>query len=684
MKPLLLLIDFQNDYLTRSNLQPAAGQVVQIAAKLLSACREKSVPIIHVRTSVHRNPDDRMPHWKSAGRWICEPGTPGYLPPESLSEISGETIIEKQFFNGFSNPLLATTLQTFGCDTLFLAGVHLHACIRATALEGYERGLNVWIAEDAVASDDAMHAAITRRYLSARHINFAPAEMLVRMLESSAATKESLYQTIERRSPNKTDELLWTIQPDNATKISQAVTAAKNAFSSWRKTSIQTRAAILDRLADLLEKHENDIASLITRDIGKPITMSHAEVRRSAELIRAAANHDSESFETRCGDQAHSRHLPLGVVAVVTPWNNSLAIPAGKIAPALFYGNALVWKPSPVGSMVALRFLELLQIAFESHDGPLPVELCIGDQNTASLIAENPCVDGVSLSGSLAAGYALQEICARRHIPFQGELGGNNPAIVWDDADPHESMRQVAAGAFGFAGQRCTANRRLIVSEKLRDVWLERIQRATRQLVWGDPWNPQTVIGPLIDAAKRDSLAMLLKRAEKNGLKILKPHAEQNDFTELCRRGAYHPPVIVCCDNPNDEIVQEETFGPVLVVQRAKNFGHAIQLCNDVRQGLVAALFTNSDQRKEEFLDRTKAGILKINGTTADADATSPFGGWKASGVGPAEHGPCDREFFCRVQTIYEPQGRALNPVDNIYENIQNRPVKSPLADYSE
>jgi alpha-ketoglutaric semialdehyde dehydrogenase len=679
MKPALLLIDFQNDYLTRPNLQPAAGKIVQLAARLLNACRKRSIPIIHVRTAVHRNPDDRMSHWKTAGRWMCEPDTPGYTPPKSLAPVSGETVVEKQFFSGFGKSELSSALRASGCDTLLMAGLQLHACVRATALDGYEQGFKIWIADDAVASDDVLHAAITRRYLSARDISFVTVEKLIAMLNIPATGLSSSHGDIEHRSPADTMQVLWKIKSCNSQEISRAATAAKEAWETWRQTGLKKRAAMLCRLADLLEAQEDDFAEQITQDIGKPITMAHAEVRRSAALIRGVADHAAEPLTTRSGEEACCRYLPLGVVAVITSWNNSLAIPAGKIAPALLYGNTVLFKPATPGSMVAQKFLQLIRSAFEIYPGPLPVELCMGDHHVASQIAEHGCIDAVSLSGSLSAGYALQEICARRHIPFQGELGGNNAAIVWDDADPQESMMPIAAGAFGFAGQRCTANRRLIVSERLHHVWLKQLQHATLQLGWGDPRNLLTTIGPLISAAKRDEVAMLLERATQKGSRIFIPHAKQDNSAELSGRGAYHPPAIVCCDEPDDEIVQEETFGPVLVVQSAKDFDHAIRLCNGVRQGLAAALFTSSDQKKQEFLSHAKAGVLKINRSTADADATSPLGGWKASGVGPAEHGSCDREFFCRVQTVYAPHDDTIDCERSVYSKAQEPARQIPL-----
>ena len=236
-------------------------------------------------------------------------------------------------------------------------------------------------------------------------------------------------------------------------------------------------------------------------------------------------------------------------------------------------------------------------------------------------------------------------------------MGGNNAAIVWDDADVQQAARLVAAGAFGFAGQRCTANRRVIVADACLKMFTDELRHAARAMEWGDPCNEATGIGPLIDVPKRDEVAGLLERVRQAGLTVLEPHRDQPDYAQLLDRGAYHPPAIVFADDPRHEVVQEETFGPVLVVQRAARFEEAIELANGVQQGLVAACFSTSVARQEQFLSEARAGVLKINSSTADADAASPLGGWQASGIGPAEHGPSDREFFCRVQTIYKAEG---------------------------
>ena len=422
----------------------------------------------------------------------------------------------------------------------------------------------------------------------------------------------------------------------------------------WVGIDIQHRAERLRNLADTLRLEREALAKQITEEIGKPISMSRAEIDRSVALLHGVADHANEPLRFSSTQGTNYRYQPLGVVAIITPWNNPLAIPVGKIAPAILYGNTVVWKPSPPATRIAQRMAELCrQCGWVTSSGVDVVHVQTGDHSTASALAADRHIDGVTLSGSLHAGYALQEICGRRHIPFQGELGGNNAAVVWHDTDIAHAVAQIAAGAFGFGGQRCTANRRVIVAETLMDAFMRELRVAVEALRWGDPFDESIVIGPLISTSKREAVAALLERARTSGVEIVDWFSDHPARKELMAHGAYHPPAVVIANDPQHEIVQEETFGPVLVIQPAASFEHALNLVNGVRQGLVAALFSNSPKHQQLFMAEARAGVLKFDRSTVDADAVSPLGGWKASGVGPAEHGPCDREFFCRAQTIY-------------------------------
>jgi acyl-CoA reductase-like NAD-dependent aldehyde dehydrogenase/nicotinamidase-related amidase len=632
MRAALLLVDLQNDFLESPGLEPAASAVVAGARRLLAGARAAGVPVVHVATSVDASGADRMPHWKAQERWRCVRGTRGHAPPDGLSPEAGEVSVSKTFFSAFSAPALEAALAETGADTLVLAGVHLHGCVRATALDAYQRGFAVWVAEDAVGSDDPLHAAVTRRYLETRAARFAGVgELIRRVLAGGDGAAEADAEAGRL-----------------AEEAARASSAAREAGTPWRARTPEERSRPLLQLAERLESERAALARRIASDVGKPVTQAEAEVRRTAELLRHAARLATASGaheRVPAGDLSASRRVPVGVIAAVTPWNNPLAIPWGKLGPALACGNTVVWKPAPAATTLAERSLAL------ASEAGLPdgvVRLVAGDHRAARAVMSDPGIDAVSLSGSSAAGWAAQEICARRRIPLQAELGGNNAAIVWTGADPVGAAEQIARGAFAFAGQRCTANRRAVVAAALFPAFVEALTAAVAALRWGNPLDPDTDVGPLVSQEARDRVAAAVAEAAASGARIVTPHA-----TAPASPGAWHPPTLVLDAPPASAIVQEETFGPVLVLQRAETFDEALALADGVRQGLVAALFAGEGPWRARFEAATRAGILKWNASTADADASAPFGGWKGSGLGPPEHGAGDLEFYSRLQALY-------------------------------
>jgi acyl-CoA reductase-like NAD-dependent aldehyde dehydrogenase len=241
-------------------------------------------------------------------------------------------------------------------------------------------------------------------------------------------------------------------------------------------------------------------------------------------------------------------------------------------------------------------------------------------------------------------------------MPFQAELGGNNAAIVWEPADLAAAASDIAHGGFAFAGQRCTATRRVIVRGAGLDAFLDHFLAAAKALPWGDPLIEATVIGPLMSIARRDRVAGLVCRARESRLPLFEPHGPSviPGGRGEWQAGAWHPPVVLVCDERDHEIVQRESFGPVVVIQPADSWGEAITLCNGVPEGLVAAVFSGDARLIADFKQRAQAGVLKINQSTAGVGIEAPFGGWKASGVGPPEHGAGNAEFFTRWQAVYE------------------------------
>jgi acyl-CoA reductase-like NAD-dependent aldehyde dehydrogenase/nicotinamidase-related amidase len=632
MKPALLLVDLQRDHLAAPGLEPAPEELVRRAANLLRACRALSVPVLHVWTTCSREADDRMPHWRDAGRWACVAGTEGHESPAALRP-EGEPVIEKRWFSGFSSPQLDTRLRELGAEELILCGVHLHGCVRTTALDAYQRGYRVWVADDAVGSYDGVHAAVTRHYLEGRAARFASVDSLVLRLRGDAGAGDGA-------------------EPSAA---SGAASTAAAAGRSWRLRPVEARTDLLSRAASAVEEAAPELADRIVAEIGKPLLYARAEVARGVALLRLAARLPDPSPDRL--DEATVRRVPLGTVAQITPFNNPVGVPLGKLAAALRHGNSVVWKPSPMAPGVAERIVGLLE---KAACPPGLVSLLQGGAETAAALMADPAVDAVSLTGSSQAGFAAQSICGGRRIPVQAELGGNNAAIVWRDSDLDAAAAAVAEAGFGAAGQRCTANRRVIVDDACHADFVRQLEAATASLELGEPSDPRVRVGPLVSDEARDRVTAIVERARAE-FEVSEPVADAEPARRLRGEGAYHAPTLVLCDDPGAEIVQEESFGPVVVVQRAAGIEQALELLNGVRQGLVASLFSRSPELRELFLREARAGVLKLDLATADAGVEVPFGGWKASGVGPPEHGDGNREFYTRAQAVYSAQRSRTN-----------------------
>jgi len=647
MKPVLLLVDLQNDFLRAGDLEPHPASIVAAAADLLNTCRTGALPVVHVWSTVNKSGDDRMPHRKRNGDWMCLEGSAGHACPDVLRPHKKETIIHKIFFSAFSTGQLDSVLHELNADVLIIAGVHLHACVRATVLDAYAKGYRVVVVEDSTASNDPVHAAISKRYLQERSVIFKSSDEISAAIAAGPAKLGKLlvdteFGVVTHSSPQNR-ERRWRLAAGRKSDIAAAVAVAREIFESWRRVRVDERLRLLQGFGRQLRQNKGVLIDLLVEDIGKPARYARDEVARAIALIGAAAK-QIEPKQDRILKKTGYRREPLGVIGLIGPFNNPLAIPIGKIVPALLYGNAIIWKPAIPGSRIAKKTAELFAIA--TGQPKLLQVLCGTDQTARQLMAAS---DGVTISGSLKAGRAAQEICAARHIPLQAELGGNNASIVWEDTELGAAAASITEGAFAFAGQRCTANRRAIVHSSIYDVFLDQLVMASRRLILGDPADEKTQIGPLISSASCNRVKGVIDRARAAGFRVITPSGK----LDAAQGDAWLEPTIVCCDDPGAEIVQEETFGPVLVVQQAGDWDQAISLCNGVKQGLAAAIFTTSPKRIEDFLRRTRAGILKINASTANAAVDLPFGGWKASGIGPAEHGPANREFFTRMQSIY-------------------------------
>ena len=551
MKPVLLLVDLQNDFLRAGDLEPHPASIAAAAADLLNTCRTGAVPVVHVWSTVSKSGDNRMPHRKKNGDWMCLEGSAGHACSDVLRPHKKETIIHKIFFSAFSTGQLDSVLHELNADTLIIAGVHLHACVRATALDAYAKGYSVVVAEDSTASNDPVHAAISKRYLQERSVIFRSSDEISAAIAAGAAKLGELLVDTElgvvTHSSPQNCERRWRLAAVQKSDIAAAVAVARETFEFWRRVGVDERLRLLQAFGHQLLQHESALVDLLVEDIGKPVRYARDEVARAIALVDAAAK-QVEPEQDRILKKTGYRREPLGVIGLIGPFNNPLAIPVGKIVPALLYGNAVIWKPAVPGSRIAKKTAELFAIA-TGQPKVLQV-LCGNDQTARQLMAAS---DGVTISGSLKAGRAAQEICAAHHIPLQAELGGNNASIVWGDVELTAAAANITEGAFAFAGQRCTANRRAIVDSSIYDVFLDQLVMASRRLILGDPADEKTQIGPLISSASRNRVKAVIDRARAAAFRVITPSGKLDGAWG----DAWLEPTIVCCDDPSAEIVQE-------------------------------------------------------------------------------------------------------------------------------
>ncbi len=625
MRPALVLVDLQADFLDRRALHPWPDEIVARSARLLGGCRERGLPVIHVHTVVSPDGDDRMPHWKRADRWECVEGTPGARPPGDVAPRGDEVVIRKRGYDPFSSSELEATLRAAGVDTVIVAGLYLHACVRATALGAYERGWSVWIAGDAIGTTEPDHAELVRIHLAERAARFLDVERILVRIRGQLPVDD------------RSDE------PD--TDAARAVATAVDAAGAW--AARLDRAGVLLEWATALEARSGELVELLADEVGKPVRDGATEVRFALALLREAATRSPtpDGVEVEPGE-VEVRHRPHGVVAAITPWNNPIALPIGKIAPALALGNTVVWKAAPETPRAARAVLATLR-AGGAPDGV--VELLSGAGAVVRAAIDDPRVAAVAFTGSTAVGHALAARCLRRGKPFQGELGGNNAAIVLADADPDATASGLVAAAFANAGQRCTAIRRILIERSAYAAVRDALVAATASLRVGDPRADTTDVGPLVTAAHRARVARRIVAAIADGGRLLigggaPPGLEGDRWLE---------PTLIDGVAATDRIVREESFGPVAVLLPFDGIDEAIALANGVEQGLLAAVLTSDAERRDRIADAVAAGLVTASAGPLAVHPAAPFGGWKTSGVGPPEHGRWDLEAWARPQARY-------------------------------
>jgi aldehyde dehydrogenase (NAD+) len=461
-------------------------------------------------------------------------------------------------------------------------------------------------------------------------------------------------------NPAHKDTMLGEFQTSVADDALKAVEAAQKALPGWSGTPAPARAGILFRAMEILRDRADDIARTITMEEGKPIADSMGEVKRAMNIIEYAAGEGRRMFGYTTPSElpntmAYTIKRPLGVVAIITPWNFPIAIPAWKIAPALICGNTLVFKPASGTPMSAVK---LVQVFIDAGLPPGVLNLVTGPGGlVGNALVESPSVKGISFTGSTEIGTSIYTEGARRLKKVQCEMGGKNAVILLADADMEKAMGGIISGAFGSTGQRCTATSRVIVEAPAYDQFMDQVIDRTAKLKIGDGLDPTVDVSPLASQNQFDTVMEYIGVGTEEGANLAYGgHAlTGGEYAQ----GFYVEPTIFTDVGLNMRIAQEEIFGPVLTVFQASGIEEAIDVSNSVQFGLSSSVYTKDISRAFQYIDTVETGMVHVNAPTLGGEVHLPFGGLKSSGIGQREQGTEAFDFFTETISVYIDHGAA-------------------------
>jgi len=465
---------------------------------------------------------------------------------------------------------------------------------------------------------------------------------------------EGTEGTLEVHNPANTEEVLSRFSRASVTQAQDALRAAADAFPAWRSTSAPQRARLVRKALQLAEERQDAIARDMCLEAGKVLSDARGEVVKGCNLLEFYAGEGLRLMgDCAPSELAHNvlltRREPLGVVSLITPWNFPWAIPCWKIAPALVAGNTVVYKPA---SFTPLTAYNLIRCFEDAGVPPGVLNLVVGSGSTVgNALVSADAVCGISFTGSNEVGQGLETLAGERGTKLCCELGGKNPCVVLGDADLDAALAGVLKGAFGAAGQRCTATSRLILEESIADAFVARLAQATQALKVGPGIGDNVDLGPVIDRSQLDNVLGFIEGAQQDGFALLA------GGKRLCEgnldKGFFVAPTVFDRVDPDATIAQEEIFGPVLAVIRARDYEHAVEIANHTRYGLSSAVYTQNINQAMHFAEDIQAGMVHVNSPTLGGEAQVPFGGIKASGVGDREMGKEGLHFFTELKTIF-------------------------------
>ena len=460
--------------------------------------------------------------------------------------------------------------------------------------------------------------------------------------------------TFENRNPANTDEVVGLFVKGSAADVERAADAAQAAFAGWAAMPAPARGNLLFKVADILESKFNQLGEEMTREEGKTLQEAKGEVRRAINIFRYFASEGSRMPGHLVPSERERVHMfairkPIGVIGQINPWNFPIAIPAWKLAPALICGNTVIVKPASVSPMSSWRIVEAC------HEAGIPKGVVnyiagSGGEIGNALVKAKP-LKAVSFTGSCEIGNWLHAEASKRRLRIQLEMGGKNPTIVLADCDFKAAVENVVNAAFFSTGQKCTATSRAIVEESIYDQFVAAVAERTKKLKVGNGMEAGIDIGPAVDKGQLETNLKYIEIGKAEGARLV---CGGNQLTGgAYDKGYFVEPTLFADVTENMRLAQEEVFGPVLAVMKAKDFSDAMRIANNIQFRLSASVQTTNISRVFEFIYGCEAGLLTVNLPSAGVEYQLPFGGTKDSSFGPKEQGPAALDFYSDYKTVY-------------------------------
>ena len=458
--------------------------------------------------------------------------------------------------------------------------------------------------------------------------------------------------TVENHNPSDRSDVIGHFAQADAAQLGAALAAARHAQTEWGATGPQKRHDVLMAIGTEMMARAEELGALIAREEGKPLTEGKGEVYRAGQFFTYFAAESlrqsgQAADSVRDGIEVDVRREPVGVVAIISPWNFPVATPAWKIAPALAFGNAVIWKPANQTPASAVALTQIIAKQDMPH-GLFNLVMGAG-REIGQALAESTQVDAISFTGSVPVGRGIAAAAIPNMTKLQMEMGSKNPMVIMEDCDLDLAVAHATNAAFGGTGQKCTAASRLIVHERIHDAFVEKLVASAQALKVGHALEEGTQIGPVVSAGQLAANLSYIETGKPEGAELLCGGTRMERASE----GYFMAPAVFANTRNDMAINREEMFAPITCILKASSYDEALHIANDTEFGLTAGIMTRDLARATHFRRHARAGCVMVNLPTAGTDYHVPFGGRGASSYGPREQGRYAEEFYTIVKTSY-------------------------------